>query len=202
MHEEGQKQRNAVNAAIIVVAAVLVVGALTGAAYLLLHSASSAEPAADVPFEVTLRARLAAEEGKGPAKWQEKSIAVKPGDTVELLLSYTNLQESTHSGVCAGFILPERLSLVPGSAVLYCANYPEGTEVPDAVAEYGANLGAYSGYSADSKDHRGANAKLIVQCKVTESSTAELEPASAWVRAGISGEEATILFADYNFRLK
>ncbi|MDR0397844.1 MAG: DUF11 domain-containing protein [Candidatus Nomurabacteria bacterium] len=95
---------------------------------------------ADYPeFTFSKQVRLA-----GTTGWQD-SVAVKPGDKVEYLLSYKNTGSTEQTGVTLKDVLPKGINYVKGSSKLTNHSNPSGAtpQAGDDIAGPGVNIGNY-----------------------------------------------------------
>ena len=79
----------------------------------------------------------------GTKEWQ-KGVAVKPGDTVDYLLTYKNTGSTTQTGVTFKDELPAGLAYVAGSSKLANGNNPGGKAVGDEISQGGMKVGDYN----------------------------------------------------------
>ena len=79
---------------------------------------------------------------QGETEWRTR-LDVEPGDTVEYLLTYTNIGVSTQENVVLRFSLDQIGELVPDSTYLRNGNNPDGKLMADDVATAGLDIGSY-----------------------------------------------------------
>ncbi len=91
---------------------------------------------------------------KGQTQWVT-SVAAKPGDTVEYLLTYQNAGNTTHNNVLIRDNMPPKVTYVPGSTKLTNANGSRA--VADGVTTTGIIVGNYG---------PGANAHVTFDAKI------------------------------------
>lgn len=98
---------------------------------------------ADQPnFTVTKQVRKA-----GETTWVE-SVASKPGETVEYLVTYKNTGTTQQNDVVINDILPKGVSYVAGTTVLKNTTNPNGLTVSDNITKGGINIGNYASGAA------------------------------------------------------
>lgn len=96
---------------------------------------------ADIPnFTVSKQVRKTG--ATGANSWLETQ-SVKPGDSVDFLITYTNSGETTQNDVIIKDVLPEGLTYVEGSTYLANATNPNGIKVSDNITKNGINIGNY-----------------------------------------------------------
>lgn len=212
MYEEGsggnyQRKTAAIVATVLALALLFIIGAV----YFIFRPGGTATTSDEaVDFKVTLNARVAASEGEEPPSWQNGHLKVHPGDQLEVQVGYVNLAAQTQANVCLGFDLPDGTTYGTGSAQLFNVNSPNGeTAVDDMVVDYGANIGNYAGYAevtqpddatADSTK-LGASGYVRIRLTIPEDITEITKPITVWVKAGVEGEEAHILFQELTLKL-
>lgn len=207
--EEDHKRKRivAITASTLCLALLLVLGSL----YFIFRpgseAAASEEPA---DFSVSLNGRLKAAEGEEPLAWQDGQLKVHPGDQLEVQVGYINLAAQTQANVCLGFDLPDGTVYTASSAKLFNVNSPNGeTPVDDMVIDYGANIGNYAGYAEvaqpeDVKENGpqyGASGYVRIQLTIPDDITEITQPITVWVRAGLEGEEAHLVFQELTLKL-
>jgi uncharacterized repeat protein (TIGR01451 family)/LPXTG-motif cell wall-anchored protein len=80
----------------------------------------------------------------GETAWQE-SVATKPGDTVDFLISYKNTGETRQNNVVMKDILPNGLTYVDGTSYLRNGTNPDGAKISDNITKpVGVNVGDYN----------------------------------------------------------
>jgi len=79
----------------------------------------------------------------GDKDWSTE-IKVKPGETVEYLLSYKNTGTVTQNNVTVKDTLPINVTYVDGSTKLRNNNNPDGKTVVDGITTTGLNIGDYA----------------------------------------------------------
>ncbi len=98
------------------------------------------------------------------------SKIVKAGDEVTFKIRYSNTGTMNQSNVVVRDTLPENLTYIPGSTVLYNNNFTDGKAVnDDIVTEHGMNIGDYAGgsgwaevvYKAKVGDNVKCNDRLV-----------------------------------------
>lgn len=72
--------------------------------------------------------------GQTPQDWQ-KSITAKPGDKLEWSISFRNIGSTQLKDVVILDEVPAGLTVVPGSIMMYDANFPNGYKVPDGALQ-------------------------------------------------------------------
>lgn len=94
-------------------------------------------------FDMTKQVRKS-----GETNWQ-KSVATKPGDTVDFLLSYKNTGEARQNNVVFTDNLPAGLTYINGSTVLRNGTNPDGLKISDKLTtQTGVNVGDYNSAAA------------------------------------------------------
>ena len=92
----------------------------------------------DADYTIECKARL-----EGEKEWAY-NVDANIGDKVEFQIQYANNSEKTHKNVMIGTILPDNLSYLSGSTILYNAHHRDGAVVEsDAVPDTGINIGDY-----------------------------------------------------------
>lgn len=67
------------------------------------------------------------------------------GQTIQWKITGYNMSDETVSNVMARVVLPDNLSYVPGSTILYNSNYENGTTIyEDTLTTTGINIGSYT----------------------------------------------------------
>lgn len=95
----------------------------------------------------------------GETDWK-KTMAAKPGDTIEYMLSYDNNGEVEHTDVNVRDILPSGITYVKNSTFLKNGSYPNGNNVANNdIAVRGVSIGGYK---------PGANAFIKITAKVAD----------------------------------
>ncbi len=85
---------------------------------------------------------------KGDTEWK-RSITAKPGETVQYEIAYKNTGNSVQTDVVARDQLPAGMTYVAGSALLKNTNFPNATQISDAiVGSNGVIIGTYNPGSA------------------------------------------------------
>lgn len=75
--------------------------------------------------------------------WAE-TVNVKPGDSVDYLITYKNTSSIAQNDVTIYDTLPADVTYVAGSTVLTNGNYPSGKKVSDGVTTSGIDIGDYA----------------------------------------------------------
>ena len=73
-----------------------------------------------------------------------KEIDVKSGDIVEYKIRIQNASTYTVENVNVFDVLPDGMTYIPGSTVLFNTDYPSGSALADGITTTGKNIGAYA----------------------------------------------------------
>ena len=102
-------------------------------------------------FSVDTKVRLVG------GNWQDE-LVVCNDDVIEIQIEYKNISYETQKGVCAVVSLPEHVSLINDSTLLYNASYSDGVIcVENSICNTGINIGSYTS---------GSNAYIRMKCIV------------------------------------
>ncbi len=95
-------------------------------------------------FTVEKKVRIVGDSDK---TWK-KTVNAKVGDKVEFQIEYRNVDTKTQEHITIRDILPNNLSFVEGSAVLYNTTYPKGVKYDGhTLIDNGLRIGSYLGNS-------------------------------------------------------
>lgn len=95
---------------------------------------------------------------EGTKDWKE-NVTVEPGDKVEYLIDFENKSDADLRSVVIGDKLPNHVTYVNGSSILYTDKNPSGKATNDNLTTGGIGIGHYS---------PGAGAYIKFTAKVTE----------------------------------
>lgn len=95
---------------------------------------------------------------KGDAAWQEK-VDAKAGETVQYRIKYSNTGQVQQDNVTVKDTLPNGVSYVPGTTMVYNTATPNGFKASDNVTTGGINIGSYA---------PGSTAYVMFDAKIAE----------------------------------
>ena len=116
---------------------------------------------------------------------------VKPGDTLEYMIQYHNIEDCEQHNVMLNCSMPDSMTLVDNSLRLKNANHPDGTDIIDvnSLTDNGINIGDYASNS---------NAYIIFKAKIEDDkSVPNTYCARLWIK-GTVNESVLLNFLDVN----